>query len=178
MREEQSDEELLRAVARGDRAAFDALYQRNAGWLAARLRRRCDDPGLAAEVLQDCFLLAWRSARSFDPQGNAAAWLWTIASRRLIDAHRRRGARVRSSGEPAESALVADSAESEVMDRTLAPELAAAIGLLSPELRAVLQATALDGRTVRETSALLGIPEGTVKTRMRKARRMLKEALA
>jgi RNA polymerase sigma-70 factor (ECF subfamily) len=178
VQEELSDEQLLRAVARSDRAAFDELYQRNAGWLAVRLRRRCDDPELAAEVLQDCFLTAWRAAKGFDPQGSAAAWLWTVASSRLIDAHRRRRVRVRTAGEPDESMITSDSAESEALDRTLSPELVAALHLLSPELRAVLQATALDGRTVRETSVLLGIPEGTVKTRMRKARHILKEALA
>ena len=175
---EASDERLLRKVAWGSRSAFDQLYQRNAGWLAARLRRRCGDPELAAEVLQDCFVTVWRSAGGFDPKGSAAAWLWTIASSRLIDAFRRRGARIQPTGEPAESALVSESAEDEVLRRTLSPELAAALRQLPPDLRAVLQATVLDGRTTRETSALLGIPEGTVKTRARKARLILREALA
>ncbi|GAA2819236.1 RNA polymerase sigma factor [Saccharopolyspora taberi] len=175
---EASDERLLRKVARGNRAAFDELYRRNAGWLAVRLRRRCPDPELAAEVLQDCFLTVWRSAGGFDPEGSAAAWLWTVASSRLIDAFRRQGARVRPAGEPAESALVAASAEDEALRRTMSPELTAALERLPPDLRAVLQSTVLDGRTTRETAALLGIPEGTVKTRARKARLILKEALA
>jgi RNA polymerase sigma-70 factor, ECF subfamily len=176
--QEPSDEQLVGKVARGDQAAFDELYQRNAGWLAVRLRRRCDDPELAAEVLQDCFLTAWRYARSFEPEGSVAAWLWTIASSRLIDAYRRRSVRIQSSGEPTESAATTESAEAEIMRQALSPELADALARLTPELRAVLQLTALDGRTVRETAQLLGIPEGTVKTRARKARRILKEALA
>jgi RNA polymerase sigma-70 factor (ECF subfamily) len=49
---------------------------------------------------------------------------------------------------------------------------------LAPELRQVLQAMVLDGLTVRETSALLGLPEGTVKTRARRARLALREALS
>ncbi|GAA0554479.1 RNA polymerase ECF family sigma subunit [Saccharopolyspora erythraea NRRL 2338] len=175
---ELSDERLLRKVARGNRSAFDQLYQRNAGWIAARLRRRCEDPELAAEVLQECFLTVWRSAGGFDPRKNAAAWLWTVASSRLVDAHRRRQARVRTTGEPHESALTSASAEAEYMRSTLSPELADAVHRLPPELHAVLKATVLDGMTVRETAALLGIPEGTVKTRARKARHILREALA
>ncbi|MEV6229430.1 RNA polymerase sigma factor [Saccharopolyspora shandongensis] len=176
--QEREDERLLRRVARGDRAAFDELYERNAGWLAVRLRRRCGDPELAAEVLQDCFLTAWRSAAGFDPSRSVAGWLWTIATSRLIDAHRRRNVRIQPVGEPVDSAITAESAEDEVLARALSPELTRALHRLSPELRAVLQATVLDGRTVRETAELLGIPEGTVKTRARKARHILKEALA
>ena len=57
-------------------------------------------------------------------------------------------------------------------------DLAGALNRLSPELRAVLQATALDGLTMREAGRLLGIPTGTVKTRLMRARAELREALA
>ncbi|MEV0053449.1 sigma-70 family RNA polymerase sigma factor [Saccharopolyspora shandongensis] len=124
------------------------------------------------------FLTAWRSAAGFDPSRSAAGWLWTIAMSRLIDVHRRRNVRIQPVGEPVDSAITAESAEDEVLARAFSPELTSALHRLSPELRAVLQATVLDGRTVRETAELLGIPEGTVKTRARKARHILKEALA
>jgi RNA polymerase sigma-70 factor (ECF subfamily) len=57
-------------------------------------------------------------------------------------------------------------------------DLAGALNRLSPELRAVLQATALDGLTTREAGRLLGIPPGTVKTRLMRARAQLREELA
>jgi RNA polymerase sigma-70 factor (ECF subfamily) len=57
-------------------------------------------------------------------------------------------------------------------------DLAGALDRLSPELRAVLQATVLDGLTTREAARLLGIPSGTVKTRLMRARRQLREGLA
>lgn len=56
--------------------------------------------------------------------------------------------------------------------------MGAALGRLSPELRAVLRATVVDGLTTREAAELLGIPEGTVKTRSMRARRQLREALS
>ncbi|OMI40216.1 RNA polymerase sigma factor, partial [Streptomyces sparsogenes] len=57
-----SDGELLRAVATGDAQALAALYDRHAGWLHARLTRRCQDPETVREVLQDTFVTAWRTA--------------------------------------------------------------------------------------------------------------------
>jgi RNA polymerase sigma-70 factor (ECF subfamily) len=171
-----SDEQLVRRIAGGDRAAFDELYGRTAPWLALRLRRRCADEEIVAEVMQEAYLAVWRAAGSF-AGSSAAAWLWTIAARRLVDAFRRRG----HAAEPIVRAvpeLPARSAEEEVLEGHLDERLAAGLSRLSPELCEVLQAMVLDGLSVRETSLLLGIPEGTVKTRARRARIALKEALA
>jgi RNA polymerase sigma-70 factor (ECF subfamily) len=57
--------ELVRRCARGDRAAFDELYRRTAPWLAVRLRRRCADEDIVAEVMQEAYLAVWRAAGSF-----------------------------------------------------------------------------------------------------------------
>ncbi|HEY6567943.1 MAG TPA: sigma-70 family RNA polymerase sigma factor, partial [Actinomycetota bacterium] len=70
------------------------------------------------------------------------------------------------------------SAEDEVLIGVEHGDLGAALGRLSPELRAVVQATVLDGLTTKEAAMLLGIPQGTVKTRAARARRELREALA
>jgi RNA polymerase sigma-70 factor (ECF subfamily) len=77
-----------------------------------------------------------------------------------------------------DSDSAAPSAEDLVLERVEHGDMAAALRALSPELRAVLRATALDGLTTREASVLLGIPQGTVKSRLLRARRQLKEALA
>jgi RNA polymerase sigma-70 factor, ECF subfamily len=171
-----SDEKLLKRVARGDRAAFDELYRRTAPWLALRLRRRCADDGLVAETMQETYVAAWRAAASFAGEGSVAGWLWTIAARRLVDAYRRRG-RVRELAVEAVPEGRAPSAEEEALRGELDGPLAAELDRLSPELCDVLQAMVLDGLSVRETSILLGIPEGTVKTRARRARIALQEAL-
>lgn len=174
------DERLLRAVARGDRAAFEEFYRRTSPWLATRLRRRCADDEIVAEVMQETYLAVWRAAGGFAgvaAGGTAVGWLWTIAARRLVDAFRRRARESR----PPPGALgppVEPAAEDVVVRAALDDPMGAALRELAPELRQVLQALVLDGLTVRETAVLLGVPEGTVKTRARRARIALREALS
>ena len=172
---------LLHRCAEGDPAAFDELYRRTAPWLLIRLRRRCSDDDLVAEVLQDTYLAVWRAAGTlsgFDNDGGAVGWLWTIAARRLVDGFRRRA---RQGQVPAAltsaSASVVPAAEDQVLGTALGEDMERALMSLAPELRRVLQAMVLDGLSVRETSLLLGLPEGTVKTRARRARLALREAL-
>ena len=171
---------LLHRCAEGDPTAFDELYRRTAPWLLVRLRRRCSDDELVAEVLQDTYLAVWRAAGTlsgFDSDGGAVGWLWTIAVRRLADGFRRR-ARQGQVPPALTSASVAPAAEDQVLAVALGEEMERALMSLAPELRRVLQALVLDGMSVRETSLLLGMPEGTVKTRARRARIALREALS
>jgi RNA polymerase sigma-70 factor (ECF subfamily) len=124
----RDEERLLRRVAKGDLAAFDELYRGTAPAIAVRLRRRCSDDGLVAEVLQDTYLTVWRAAGSFAdlrPRGGGAAgWLWTIAARRLVDALRRQARRLDA---PAKALplVSAPAAEDEVLAGTVGGELGA-----------------------------------------------------
>jgi RNA polymerase sigma-70 factor (ECF subfamily) len=170
----KSDHALLTDVAVGDRPALRTLYERHAPWLVLRLSRRCSDPGLVEEVVQDTFVAVWRGAKRFRGEGDVAAWIWGIGIRRLIDRLRRRPASLSSLGEPSVTVV---SAEEEVLLGVEHGDLGGALNRLSPELRAVMQATALDGLTTREAGRLLGIPQGTVKTRLMRARQELREAL-
>ncbi len=175
------EEQLVRLVAGGDRAAFEELYRRTAPWLAVRLRRRCADDELVADVMQETYLAVWRAAPAFvgvATGGTAVGWLWTIAARRLVDAFRRRARDARPPSPAALPSLVAPPAEDEALRDAVGDEIGEALRRLAPELRQVLQALVLDGLTVREASVLLGVPEGTVKTRARRARIALREALS
>jgi RNA polymerase sigma-70 factor (ECF subfamily) len=142
-----SDRELIDLVANESQDALAELYRRHGPWLLARLRHRCADDGLVAEALQDTFVGVWRGASQYQGSGELAGWLWGIGIRRLVGLLRELGA------------------------------LPGALARLSPELRAVVQATVLDGLTTREAARLLGIPAGTVKTRMMRARTELRGAL-
>ena len=168
------DHDLIAAISQGDRDALRALYVRHGPWLLARLGRRCSDPGVVEEVVQDTFVAAWRKADTYSGAGQVGAWLWGIAIRRLIDRVRRStGREPLRAGRPD----VEVSAEDQVLLGVEFGDLAGALERLSPELRAVIQATALDGLTTKEAAHLLGIPQGTVKTRLVRARLRLREEL-
>jgi RNA polymerase sigma-70 factor (ECF subfamily) len=174
--EHPSDAELLRAVGAGDRRAFEQLYARHASWLVLRLTRRCGDPHLVDEAVQDTFVAVFRGARRWNGQGEVAAWIWGIGIRRLID--QLRGRPLPTAPLPAVDLSSEPSAEERVLVGVQYGDLAGALDRLSPELRAVVQATVLDGLTTREAARLLGIPAGTVKTRMMRAKAQMREALA
>jgi RNA polymerase sigma-70 factor, ECF subfamily len=169
-----TDADVLGAVAKGDPDALRVLFDRHAGWLTMRLGRRCADRDVVDDAVQDTFVEVWRHASRYEGRGEVAAWIWGIAVRRLIDGLRRRP---RLAIVPrAEVEQVAQ--EEQILLGVEYGDLAGALNGLSPELRAVVQATVLDGLTTREAGRLLGIPAGTVKTRMMRARAQLREAIA
>jgi RNA polymerase sigma-70 factor (ECF subfamily) len=181
---DSSDADLLCAVAARHVEALRLLHHRHAPWLRARLTRRCADPDAVDAAVQDTFLAVWRDAHRFQPQtddGDAAAWIWTIAIRRLLSALRGRAHRWLAEAVEPEFDRIAGttgSAEEMVLLGVEHGELGAALSALSPELRAVIQATVLDGLTMREAADLLGIPEGTAKTRLMRAKARLRAYLA
>lgn len=169
------DEALLARVQRGDRSALEQLYRRNAYWLTARLQTRCGDLDLVDMAVQDTFLAVWKKPSSYRGEGAVAAWLWGIAVRRLID-HLRKSRPVPVAPETITAGAV--SFEESMMSSGAHGELPRALGQLSPDLQAVMLATAIDGLTTKETSRLLGVPQGTVKTRLMRARAQLQEILS
>ena len=173
--ETPSDRELLSQVADGDRGALHTLFDRHQPWLAARVRQRCSDPAIVSEVVNDTFLAVWQRPGRYQGDGEVAAWLWGIAVRTLLQRLRTRKpvlerlARLRHEHEP--------SAEEAVLLAVEHSDVGQALHRLSPELLAVVQATVIDGLSTKEAAALLGIPSGTVKSRMSRARLELREAL-
>ncbi len=169
---------LVARVAGGDRIALEMLYRRHAAWLTARLQARCGDPDLTDIAIQDTFLAVWKSARKYRGEGDVGAWLWGIAIRRLIDQLRKTRAT------PLDPTVIAHRADDVTRfdDELLADgthgDLGGAIRDLPSELRAVLVATAIDGLSTKEAARLLGVPQGTVKTRLMRARHVLQEALS
>ena len=172
------DRALLARVADGDRFAFEALYRQHAPWVTTRLQARCGDPDLTDIALQDTFLAVWRSAKSFRNEGDVGAWIWGIAIRRLIDVLRKRRAT------PLDPSLIVlesgdlDGAVDQIALGVLDGDLERAVRNLPGDLQAVLIATAIDGLTTKEAARLLGVPQGTVKTRLMRARKHMQEALA
>jgi RNA polymerase sigma-70 factor (ECF subfamily) len=171
----RSDAELLLAVVDRDRGALVELYRRHEPWLSTRLAYRCPDRSVVEEVVQDTFVAVWNSAGKHSGTGAVAAWIWGIGYRQLLHAIRPRRSVIERL--MAQRAADAVSAEEELFAAMDHGDVGSALGRLSPELRAVVRATVLDGLTCREAGRLLGIPSGTVKTRMMRARHELREAL-
>ncbi len=174
---DRCDAELVAALADDDLGALRELYARHSPWLSVRLARRCSDPDLVADALQDCFTAAWRGASTWRGDGEVAGWLWGIAFRRLVS-------RLRSKPDallvPLDSweERPEPSAEERVLLGIEYGDLGAALGRLSPEMRSVVQATVLDGLSSKEAALLLGIPQNTVKTRLHRAKAHLRQDLA
>ena len=177
------DRALVARVSRRDRSALEQLYRRHAGWLTARLDSRCGDPDLVDIALQDTFTSVWKSAKKYRGDGAVAAWLWGIALRRLIDQLRKKRPTPMApeqlhSLETTLSAGRALSFEDALIDNGTHGELGPALRRLHPDLQAVLIATAIDGLTTKEAAQILGVPQGTVKTRLSRARQHLQEILS
>ncbi len=169
----RTDDELLHDLTGRNRDALRELYDRHAPWLRARLTRRCGDPGLVEEVVQDTFLAVWRKPGAHRGTGDVPAWIWGIGIRRLLTAlrphHPVPWPHTRDDTTP--------SAEDEVLLRIEHGDLAGAVDGLAPELRAVIQAVVLDGLTSREAARLIGVNAATVRTRLMRARHQLRETL-
>lgn len=172
-----TDAELIERIATADREAMAELHRRHHAWLTVRLRYRCNNYDIVDEVVQDTFVTVWqRAAVRYRGEGEVGAWLWGIAIHRLMNSVRPRRSLIERIG-ALRFETTTMSAEDALLANVNSTALWPAMSQLSPELRAVVQATVLDGLTCREAGQLLGIPSGTVKTRLMRARRELREAL-
>jgi RNA polymerase sigma-70 factor (ECF subfamily) len=144
--------------------------------MAYVLRLTAGDRQHAEDVVQETMVRAWRQAGKLDlTEPSLMPWLATVARRIVIDDKRRRSVRPTEMGdEMLENAPVADSTE-DLLRKVVVTE---ALQLLSPAHREVLSETILRDRTVNEAAEVLGIPVGTVKSRVYYALRALRVVLA
>ena len=130
--------------------------------------------------MQDTFVKVWNLAGRYDGSGEVAAWIWGIGIRTLLHRIRPRKSlldRLWPRCDRRTPSIDVTSAEDQVLLAVQHGDVGGALGSLSPELRSVVQATVLDGLTCEEAARMLNIPTGTVKTRMMRAKRELREAL-
>ena len=159
---------LLTHVAKGDQAAFEALYDQLASSVYGLIRKVLRNPSQAEEVTQEVLLEVWRSASRFDPaRGGAATWVLTIAHRRAIDRVRAEEAATareqRSAQVPADIDEVAETVEAS-MD---AERLRRCLAGLTELQRESITLAYYGGYSYAQVAALLDTALGTIKTRIR-----------
>jgi RNA polymerase sigma factor (sigma-70 family) len=175
------DGQLVRLVAERDAGALEVLYERYGKAAYSLARRILTDEVLAQDVVQEVFLSLWRDARRFDAgRGTLATYLLSMTHHRAVDVVRREEnlRRRRTSDEALEfqpDPAPGVEAEAEAAERR--SEVRAALAQLPPAQREALALAYFGGYTQREVAALVGVPLGTVKTRMAAGMRKLKEAL-
>ncbi|MBI2766886.1 MAG: sigma-70 family RNA polymerase sigma factor [Chloroflexi bacterium] len=167
----REDEQLLAAVAGRSEDALRALYVRYGGLVFSLALRITGDPLTAQEVVQDVFLRCWERAAEFDPaKGAVHAWLMGIARNRSIDVLR--GGQHRSRQRDRELLPGDDDRHSRAMPGeadaiVLQLSLADALDCLTPGQREAIDLVLAAGLTQSEIARELGVPLGTVKTRIR-----------
>ena len=175
-----SPEQLLSDVARGDRDAFEELYDQIAGPVLGVARRVLRDPAQSEEVAQEVLLEVWRSASRYDAdKGSVLAWVLTIAHRRAVDRVRSAQSRTdRELRDASRSHVVAyDEVADEVESRLEHEQVRKALGSLTDLQREAIRLAYYGGYTQREVSELLDVPLGTIKTRLRDGLIRLRDAL-
>ncbi len=175
---------LLAAIARGDTAAFETLYDRYAGTLYALLLRILGDPEDAQEVLQETFVKAWGSADSFDARrGSEVAWLISIARSRGIDRLRSRRVRADRESDAGREISIGSSfvERSTSADQAIASQERSAVRIALADLpeaqRIALELAYFEGLSQSEIAERLREPLGTIKTRMQLGMKKLRDRL-
>jgi len=170
---------LLRAVAeRADRAAFAELFSLFAPKVKSYLLRLGLQAARAEELAQETMLVVWRRAAQFDPASTgAAAWIFTIARNLRIDTARRDRIAVPES-DPTDDPPPPAQADELVEAARRSERVRAALARLSAEQAEVVQLAFFDDRPHGEIERALGIPLGTVKSRLRLAMVRLRTLLS
>jgi RNA polymerase sigma-70 factor, ECF subfamily len=186
------DVDLIRAVARKDRRAFEALYYKYSSRIGRFLFKMLSQRDMVDEVINDVMLVVWQSAERFNPDASAlSTWLFGIAHNKALKAlsrNRRHASDVSLDTVQADTDIdidsqdarelpSPDSPERALMGRQIGEALAWALERLSPDHRAVVELAFGEDFSYQEIANIIDCPVNTVKTRVFYARKRLGELL-
>jgi len=176
---------LMQRLQQGDAGALDGLIRRYESVLRRHVERYVA-PADADDLLQELWLRVWQRAKQWDGRGRPLAWLLVIATHLALNHRRRRKEVVPldafSGDEPPDVATLSCDAlvpgpEEQTIWRHQLARVQAALGLLPPDKQAALRLVRVQGHSLEEAAGLLGIPLGTLKSRLHHAHRLLMERL-
>ena len=174
------DRPLIDAVAVGDAAALDTLYQRHGLHLLNYLIGQLEDRALAEEVLQAVMLVVWENAASFRGDSLVRTWLFGIARRQGLKAMRKRQTRQKRHVDTpldAVPAVAGGSVSAVVEQRLREAALAEAIADLPEDQQEALEMVFFRGLTINEAAVQLRINPNTLKSRLHRAKANLRRLL-
>lgn len=175
------DRALVAAHVAGDPEAFGELVRRHRDRLWAVALRTTSDPEEAADALQDAFISAYRNAASYRGEAAVTTWLHRVVVNACLDRMRRRKARPTvhiPDDEPDTGARAVPDPRDEMDRLELRMEIDKALRALPVDQRSAIVLVDVEGLSVSEAAEVLGVPEGTVKSRCSRGRAKLAVALA
>lgn len=179
-REAAEEAGLIRRITSGERHRYSVLvdrYQRRLYWSCLRLLGDADE---AEDVVQEAFVSAYEHLREYDPTYRFYTWLYRIARNRCLNVIRRRrlwGWVTLSDPDRTPALAAGDRADRGLEDAELAAALSECRGTLAPDQREAFDLRHADGFSYREIAAALGVPEGTVMSRLSRARGKMRDCL-
>lgn len=182
------DTELVHAAQRGDRRAFAQLVEKYAARVYNLARKMMRDPQDAEDVLQETFISVFRHLNDFQGDASFSTWLYRIATNAALMKLRARkpptfslDESIESNGDalmPRELVDWGITPEEAVLNDEIRAQMDAAVAALPESLRAVFVLRDIEGLSVQETADVLGISVPNVKTRLHRARLLLREELS
>ncbi len=173
------DVRLIDRIMAGDETALTRVYDQFSPTVFGVARRVLGDTSAAEDVVQEVFVALWERPHTFDAaRGTLASWLGMLAHRRAVDRVRREEAsRRRADAMAAQPPSAPPDLDEAVSSLWISERVRAAVQSLPEEQRTCVNLAYFEGKTYIEVAALLGIPEGTAKSRMRLALRKLADTL-
>jgi RNA polymerase sigma-70 factor (ECF subfamily) len=168
---------LLARVGTGDKNALADLYRALEKPVFRFIRSRLNDPFEAADILHDVFMEVWRSASRFEGRSKVQTWIFGIAYRKVIDAHRRRGRQDVTDDLPEEIDESIDT-EACIAAGQEAAHVRHCLETLSAEHRSAISLAFYEDMAYAAIAEVTGVPEGTVKTRIFHAKTLLLRCLS
>lgn len=176
-RTETPDSTLLEAIVTGDGRAMHVLFARHSARVYRFILRLTRRESLAEDLLNEVFIEAWRQAGKFEGRSQVSTWLLGIARYKTLNAMRQRQDEALNEDALAQIEDPADSAETMVEQADRASKLRRCLCQLSPAHREIIDLVYYHEKSVAEAGEIVGVPPGTVKTRMFHARKRLAELL-
>jgi RNA polymerase sigma-70 factor (ECF subfamily) len=171
-----NEAELLARVVTGDQQAFELVMRNHEDRVFSVCLRILGDREKALDATQDTFLTVFRKARQFEGRSAVGTWIYRIAVNSCYDqlrrAQRRPTERLPEHIDPSDP-----SAEEAIESAGLRPEIEVALSSLSPDFRNAVILSDLEGLSLPEVADVLGVPVGTVKSRLFRGRRLLAQRL-